>query len=159
MNLDAVETGFLGKARTPDVFSDDTWNLFKREGTRGHVVGHLLACPDLALWLNGGRGDGQFPVELEGWVRNATNMPELQKNTATFSVHGGSDLLPTRDVFGSVDPRGIRVTMTTRRNRGGLGDDQAGARTLTIILGHQVRRDIGTFGATTGQWSHQDAVR
>ena len=159
MDLDAVEAGFLGKARPFDVFSDDARNLFKREGTRGHVVGHLFTRPDLALWLDGGRCNRQFAVELEGRVRNATDMPELQENAATFGVHGGGDLLPARDVFGSVDPRGVRVTMTTRRNRGGLGDDQAGARTLAIILGHQVRRDVGTFGATTGQRSHQDTVR
>jgi hypothetical protein len=45
--------------------------------------------------------------------------------------------------------------MAVGRDRGGLGDDQTRTGPLGVILGHQVRRDIGALGAATGERSHQ----
>ena len=68
MNLHAVEASFLGEAGTLDIFGDDAGDLLECEGVRRHVVGHLLASPELAGGLDRGRGDGEFTVGLEGRV-------------------------------------------------------------------------------------------
>ena len=159
MDLDAVEAGFLGEAGALDVFGDDAGDLFDVQGTGDDVVGHLLAGPDLALRLDGRGGDGQFAIRLVVGVRNAADVPELQENAPALGVDRGGDLLPTGDLLVGVDAWGIRVAMAAGRDRGRLSDDQAGAGALGVIFGHQVRRDVGPFGATTGQRSHQDAVR
>ena len=159
MDLDAIEAGFLGEAGAPDVFGDDAGDLFDVQGARDDVVGHLLAGPDLALRLDSRRGDGQFAIRLVVRVRDAADVPELQEDAPALGVHGGSDLLPAGDLFVGVDARGIRVAMAAGRDRGGLGDDQAGAGALGVLFGHQVRRDVGPFGTATRQRSHQDAVR
>jgi hypothetical protein len=159
VDLDAIEAGFLGEAGAPDVLRHDTGNLFDVQGTRDDVVSHLLTRPELTLRLDGGRGDGEFTVRLVVRVRDAADVPELQEDAAALGVHGGGDLLPTRDLLVRVDARGVRVTMAAGRDCGGLGDDQAGAGALGVVFGHQVRRDVGTFGPATGQRGHQDAVR
>ena len=159
MDLDAVETGCLGQAGAADVFGDDAGDLFEVQGARRDVVGHLLAGPDLALGLDGGRGDGEFAIRLVVRVRDAADVPELQEDAAALGVHGGGDLLPSGDLCVGIDTRGVRVTMAAGRDRSGLGDDQARAGTLGVIFRHQVRRDIGALGATTGQRRHQNAVR
>ena len=159
MDLDAVEAGFLGEAGALDVFGDDAGDLFDVQGTGDDVVGHLLAGPDLALRLDGGRGDGEFAIRLVVRVRDAADVPELQEDAAALGVHGGGDLLPAGDLFVGVDTRGVRVAMAAGRDRGRLSDDQAGAGALGVIFGHQVRRDVGPFGTATRQRSHQDAVR
>ena len=154
MDLDAVETGFLGEAGALDVFGDDAGDLLDAKRTGNDVVGHLLAGPDLALGLDGGRGDGQFAVRLVVRVRNATDMPELQEDAAALGVDCGCDLLPARDLFVGIDARGVRIAMAAGRDCGGLGDDQARAGALGVVFGHQVRRDIGALGAATSQRCH-----
>ena len=123
VDLDAVETGFLGEAGALDVFGDDAGDFFDVQGAGDDVVSHLLAGPELALRLDGGRGDGEFTVRLVVGVRNAADMPELQENAAALGVHGGGDLLPTRDLLVGIDAWGIRVAMAAGRDRGGLSDD------------------------------------
>ena len=159
MDLDAVEAGFLGEAGALDVFGDDAGNLFDVQSAGDDVVGHLLAGPELALRLDGGRGDGEFTVRLVVRVRDAADVPELQENAAALGVHGGGDLLPAGDLLVGIDAWGVRVAMAAGRDCGRLGDDQAGAGALGVVFGHQVRRDVGTFGAATGQGGHQDAIR
>ena len=159
MDLDAVEPGLLGQAGAADVFGDDARDLFDAQGAGRDVIGHGLAGPDLALRLDGGRGDGQLAVRLVIRVRDAADVPELQEDPTALGVHGSRDLLPTCDLFVGVDARGVRIAMAAGRDRGGLSDDQARAGALGVIFRHQVRRDIRALGATTGQRRHQDTVR
>src|SRR5439155_10368954 len=94
-------------------------------------------------------------------MRYAAYMPELQENHPAFGMDGFGDTPPPGDLFGGMDTRGRRVSLTAARNLCGLGNDQtAFACALRVINGTQFAGHITRLlGSHPGQRRHHDAVR
>ena len=159
VDVDDVEAGLLGEASPADVFGHDTRHFLDAEGAGRDIVGHGLPGPELALRGDGGRGHGEFAVRLVVGVRDATDVPELQEDTAALGMHGIGDQLPAGDLFIAVDAGGVRVAVAAGADGRGLGDDQSSGRTLRVVFGHQRGRNVGAFGTATRERGHEHTIR
>jgi len=125
-----------------------------RPGERVHVV----------IELGGGPGrDGRSPDRqaalLEGRLRHAADVEQLDEDPPACLVHCIGDGPPARDLLAGVQPGPVVVPGALPRHRGGLGDDQAGAGALRVVLGRQRRGYPLVVGAGPGEGRHHNPVR
>src|SRR3954470_22869909 len=94
-------------------------------------------------------------------MRDAADMPELEKDDAALGVHGVDNLAPARDLRLRIDAWRRRITATIREHRRGLGNEQAAlGGALTVIFGiERPRRKALALGSHARQRRHRDAVR
>src|SRR3954467_8152542 len=94
-------------------------------------------------------------------MRDAADMPELEKDDAALGVHGVDHLAPARDLRLRIDARRRRIAAAVREHGRGLGDDQAAlSGALTVIFGvERPRRKALALGPHARQWRHRDAMR
>ncbi|MNC53903.1 hypothetical protein D3C75_1033550 [compost metagenome] len=92
-------------------------------------------------------------------MRDAPDMPQLQEDPPAGAMNGLGDVGPAAHLVIGPDTRGVRITDTHWRHRSGFAEDQAGAGTLHVVLGHQRVGYPAFIGAAAGQRSHDDAVR
>ena len=86
-------------------------------------------------------------------------MPELEDNDhAAVGVHLVDDDRPFRHLSVGPDAGCQRVADRLRRNIGGLRDDEAGGRALSVIVGGVIGRDTLDGRAAAGEGRHHDAV-
>src|SRR5262249_9645770 len=78
-------------------------------------------------------------------MRNAPDMPQLQKDLAARLMHRRRDLFPARHLVGRVDAGRANVTDALRAHLGRLRHNQAGARPLRVVGGGE---GMGTLPAT-----------
>jgi hypothetical protein len=92
-------------------------------------------------------------------VRDAAHVPQLQEDAPSRAVDRVGHVSPTLYLGRRVDPGGVRVPNPLRRDLGCLGDDQAGAGPLRVVLGVQGLRHIARAGAVAGHGGHHHPVR
>ena len=159
VDFHAVKTGGngIGGGLTEVVHHTGDFGGFQR--ARYGAV-HVALADDVGLGLGGdGRGGhGRLLVGLEGVVRHAAGVPELHEDLAALGVHGVGHLLPGGDLCGRVDAGGIGVALGGGRDLRGLGNDQAHASALAVVLDHHVGGFQRIVGAAAREWRHGHAV-
>jgi len=82
---------------------------------------------------------GNFARGQQAHMRDPAHVPQLQCDLAAGGVDRVGDGLPAGDLGLAVDARRVQVALAERIDLGGLGDDQAGAGTLAVVLDGQRR--------------------
>src|SRR6185437_8884710 len=85
-------------------------------------------------------------------------MPELRDDSAAFAMDRVGHEPPTLDLRPVPQAGRARPAMTFAADPGRLRNDQARARALRIIEGHQFVRDCIAAGARAGERVHDNAV-
>ena len=163
VDLDEVEAGLAGvDGRAAEVLEQPR-DLVEPERPRGRAADPGRAA---VLAAHGGavavgpvaRRHRQVAV-VEGLVRDPADVPQLGGDQAAGLVHGVGDPAPAGDLLVAVDAGGVHVALALGADLGALGDQQAGARALHVVLAHQVVGHVARHGgAHPGQRGHQDAV-
>ncbi len=73
-------------------------------------------------------------------------------------MHGGGDLAPALGLLGRPHARHAEIAHALGADRRALGDDQAGAGALAVIVRHQVVGNLGRACAQPRQGRHEDAI-
>ena len=106
-----------------------------------------------------GRGrHRQFAAWLEGLVRDAPDMPELEHDAAAGDMDRAGHALPAFDLLGAVDARRRDIALALRRHLRRFRDDQPCARALRVIERVERGRHVAFGGAAPRQGRHGDAV-
>jgi hypothetical protein len=111
MNFYAVEASLLRKFCSVDVFGNDSGKFGDFEGPWGDVIDHLFSIKDLSFGSDGGGGNWKNSVGLKAWMRDATDVPELEKNAASGGMNGLDNFIPSGDLFRGVDAGGVGVAV------------------------------------------------
>lgn len=85
-------------------------------------------------------------------------MPKLQDDRSTLDVNGVSHFPPAGKLCICVATRRVRVALRLGRHLSGLGDDQAGACTLTIVFSGEGARGETRPCTVAGEWRHDDPI-
>ena len=158
MHLDAVEAGCERVARAGAIPFDDAGQLVGVEGARcleRHQAGQRDGFAGRA---DRRRRDRQLAARLQGRMRDAADVPQLQEDAAAVGVYRIGHFLPAGDLLGRVDARRARVTLSFRADLGRLGDQESGcprvvhSRSARTATGHCHRR------AVARQRCHHDAA-
>ncbi|MPM98679.1 hypothetical protein SDC9_145867 [bioreactor metagenome] len=158
VDLDAVEAGGNGVARRLAVILDQAGQLVVTQGARRRHRHEAVAGEGAGLGGAGSRRHRRGAVRQQRHMRNAADVPQLQHDLATLGMHRVGDGAPGGNLLGRPDTRRVEVTLRHRRNRAGLGDDQAGARALAVILDGQRAGAVAGNGAIARQRRHHDTV-
>jgi hypothetical protein len=92
-----------------DVFGNDSGNFGDFEGPWGEVIDHLFSSKELSFGPDGRGGDRKNSVGLKAGMGDATDVPELEKNTTPGGMNGLDNFFPSGDLFRGVDAGGIGV--------------------------------------------------
>ena len=162
VNLDAVETGLERVLRGLPVGIDHAWNLGCFKCAR-RLVGHGLAVRRSRLQIGNRhcrRRNRQHAARLERGMRDAPDMPELQKNDSALGMNGVDHLAPACDLLLGVDAGHAGAAEACFHHRRGFGDQQpARRRALRVILGVQrPRRERGLRRPHPRQRRHRETV-
>jgi hypothetical protein len=157
MHFHAVETGFQRHLGAMAVGLDHARDLGGFQRPRRHIGALRTHVADVALGRDGAGRDGQLAVQ-EDRIGNAAHVPQLRHDQAAGRMHGGRDLAPALDLLGRPQPRRVGVAHALRRDGRGLGQDQARAGALGVVLDHQVVGHPARVGMHARQGRHDDAV-
>jgi hypothetical protein len=92
-------------------------------------------------------------------MRDASDMPKLQKNPAAGLVHRVSYEPPALDLFAAVDAGRPRITLPLHRGLGCFADDERGGRPLRIVACVERSRHVAGLSRTRArERRHDDAV-
>jgi len=158
MNFHAVETSFFGEFGSVDVSGNDSGKFGDFEGSWGDVIDHRCACEDLPFGSDGGGGNRENSVGLKAGMGDATDVPELEEDSALCGMNSLDDFFPSCDLFGGVDTGGVGVTVAEGGDGSCFGNDQTSGGPLAIVLGIQFIRDVACRGSAPGEGSHQDPM-
>ena len=158
MHLDAVEARGHRVLRPLRILRYDARDLgdVERAG-RGDRL-EAFCRIGLPVRPNGGGRHRQRATRLEGLVRDAADMPELEDDAAAGDMDRARRASPPLNLLGAVDAgrRDIALTLGSHLRR--FRDDEACARALRIIERVQLGRDVTGCGAAPCQRGHGDAV-
>ena len=156
VQLDAVQAGGDRALGGVDELRDDAGQLVGRERARLDEVLHALGREDLTGGADRGRRDRLQAGDRR--VADAAGVHELGDDPPAARVHGVGDQAPAGDLRVGVQARGARVALADRRGLGALGDDQAGAGALGVVLGVERGRRAALAGAVARHRRHHEAV-
>jgi len=156
VQLDPVQTGLDGAAGGVDELRDDPRQLVGGQLAR-HLEGlHALRGEHLAGRRDRRRRDGALAGDRG--VADATGVHELHEDPAVLLVDRVGDQAPAGDLGVGVQAGGVRVALADGRRLGALGDDEAGAGALGVVLGVDRGRGGALAGAVAGHRRHDEAV-
>jgi hypothetical protein len=118
-----------------------------------------LGGEDLAGGPDGRGTDRGGGLGVVGGVAYPAGVHELGEDDAAPGVDGVGHLPPGLHLGRAVQPRGVGVSLADGRGLDALGDDEARAGSLGVVLRHQWRRaGAGAVGTATGHGRHDDPV-
>jgi len=158
MNFHSIEASFFGEFGSVDVFGNDSGEFGDLKGPWGDVVDHLFSGKDLSFGSDGRGGNRKNAVGLKAGMGDATDVPELKKNSAPCGMNGLDNFSPPGDLFGGVDSGGFGVAVAERGDGGCFSNDQSRGGSLPIVLGIQFIGDVACRGSAPSEWSHQDPM-
>jgi hypothetical protein len=159
MHLDAVEARRLGVLRRRAEAGDDARQLGVVQHARHDVGLFALRRMHGVVGDRQGAGTDRLFAVVEQRMAGAAAVPDLQEDAAAGGMHGVGDQLPAGDLGRAVDPRLAPEGGVALDRHGRLGDQQAGAGALGVVLGHQGIGDMLLAGAAARQRRHENAVR
>ena len=164
VDLDPVEACGERVFRTLPERFHDALDLLGLQRARRLVVGDLAVGGHRLHALGpdrDGRSRNRQSAAVEGRMRDAADMPELEKDDAALGVHGIRHLAPACDLRLRIDAWCRRVAAAVREHRRGFGNQQAAfGRTLAVIFGvERPRRKALALGPHARQRRHRDAMR
>src|SRR5262249_58376801 len=159
MYLDTVEASCQRVSRPLRMLRDGSGDLgcFRRAW-----CGDLLeaVCREgFCVRPNGGRRDRQGTAGLEGGMRDASDMPELQHYAAATGMDCTGHAFPACDLLGAVDTRRADIALALRRDLGCFRDDESGAGPLGVIQRAQRGGHVAGARAASSQGRHDNTVR
>ena len=157
VNLDTVETGLDGAAGSVTVVGHHCGELVVAQGAGGGNRYEAVAGVGLGVGDPVGGGHGRRSVGQQRAMGNAAHVPELDDDASAGSVHRVGDRTPGGDLLRRVDARRVEIALGHGADLTGFGNDQAGAGTLGVVLGHH-RCGDAAGGAVARQRSHDDAI-
>src|SRR3984957_4873512 len=121
VDLDAVEIGGPGVYGRAFILRHDVGHLFNVERARPYegnkfAFAALVLDESFALRNNGGGGDREHIVGLQGRVRNAPDVPKLIEDQSVGLMHRLGDPMPRLYLLTAVDARRPGVTLALHRN-------------------------------------------
>jgi hypothetical protein len=122
------------------------------------VIGLLAGIGVRLVRGRDGRGRDRLLAAQEVRVDQPAHVPDLADDLSAAVVHGLHDGPPGIDLLVGPDPRRERPAQTLLGDAGGLGEDQAGAGALRVILDHERGRHVLAGGAAAGERGHEDPV-
>ena len=117
VDLHTIEARLDGVGGGLGVILDQLDDFCHRQGA-GHLICQLAHARHRALETDGGRG--QHLGLMEEGVGEAAHVPELGEDLAPLGVYGIGHLLPSCNLLGAVDARGIGIALAIRAYDGGL---------------------------------------
>ena len=85
---------------------------------------------------------------------DAAEMPELQEDAPARLVHGVGHPAPAGRLGVAVDAGSAGIALALGRDLGCLGDDEAGARPLAVLLDIELVRRVLLVGPVAGHRRH-----
>ena len=158
MDFDAVEARALGILRRAAVLLDDTRNFREIQCAWCHEGLWTRKRHRFPGGPNGRGRHRQFALRQQGGMRNAPDVPQLQKDVPAPRVHGSGDHLPARHLCLGMDARCGGIAVPQRADGRCLADNQTSRRTLGIVGSVQLARNITRAGTVARQRCHDDAV-
>ena len=164
MDLDAVEPGLHRVDGSLPKRLDDSLHFVGPERARRFIRHHLAVCRHrhhpAARNRHRRRCDRQRAAGLKRGMRDAADMPELEKDHAALGMNRIDDAPPTPDLLIGIDAGGRRIAASRHHDRRGLGDNQAARRgALTVIFGiERARREARSLRPHPRQWRHHHAM-
>ena len=164
MNLDAVEPRGQCVLGPVDVLPDEVGHFLDLERPRRDEwdqfpLALFVLDECLAGGLDGRGRDREQAVRLQGRVRDASDVPELQEDQSAGLMHRIGDQSPALDLFAAVNARRPGIALSLHRHLGGFADDEGGRGTLRVITGVERGGDVARLaGARAGQRRHDDAT-
>jgi hypothetical protein len=118
MHLHAVEAGRKRVPRSLRILCDDAGDLrcLKRAWRRDRF--EAVRREGFCVRPDGGRGNRQGTVGLEGGMGDAPDVPELEHHAAATSMDSISHAFPTCDLLGAVDTWRADIALALGRDLG-----------------------------------------
>ena len=159
VKLDAIESRYLGKLRSAREVSDDGFDFPDLQSARdGNRLGAVFRVGFPSRGKSG-RRYRKGSAGLEILVGLATDMPELEKDSATGLVHAFRNEFPAFGLLLGVNARRAIIPVAGDGNRRRFADDQPGFRSLSIVFGVQAPRNVTRHARPhPGERSHDDTV-
>ena len=141
VQLNQVEARFTGVGDGLTEIIHDTRDLVQlkrawRGGVDANSITVFIAQGSAGIRIQGRGRNGRLTARLDAAVRDTTGVPQLNRNTAIFSMNACGDFFPRGDLFRAVQTRRTGVAFSLGRNLRGFGNNQARAGALTVILTH-----------------------
>ena len=158
MQFDTVEARV---ERTPGcgrVLGNHAGDLADLQRARRHVILHAGQRIRLALGSDGGRRHRGRTVGQHRRVGDPARVHDLRDDLPTPGMHGIGHGFPARDLRVGMQPRRAEVTLAHGRWIGTLADDEACARPLRVVGGHQRAGHARHVGARARHRRHHDAI-
>ena len=89
---------------------------------------------------------------------NATDVPELKKDSASRGMNALDNFLPSCDLFWGVDTWSIGIAVAERGDGGSFANDQSSGSALAVIFGVEIIGNVAWGGSASGKWGHQDPM-
>ena len=158
MDLDAIEACGEGIAGGAVEAGDDAGDFGITEFPWGDVGFFAFGSMDVvADDGDGAWGDGLDAI-VEEWMTGATAVPDLEEDVTAGGMDGIGDRAPGDDLGRGVDAGFAPEGGVALHGHGGLGNDEAGAGPLNVVLGHQRGGHMMGIGTAPGEGSHDDAI-
>jgi hypothetical protein len=105
-----------------------------------------------------GAGADRLYAAIEEGMAGASAMPDLEEDATIGGMDGIGHLLPGRGMGRGVDARLRPEGRVPGHGHGRLGNQQAGARPLGIVFGHQGVGEVFLTRPAAGERRHEDPV-
>ncbi len=158
MHLDTVEAGAQGVACGGAVLVDDVGDFAERQRARRHEIARAVEGVRMALRPNRRGRDRQGAAGLQARVRDAPDVPKLQKDPAIAGMDRLGHAAPSRNLLGAMNAGRVGIAQALGRNLRRLGDDQPGRSALDVVGGIELLRHVSRPGPIAGQGRHDHAV-
>ena len=158
MNFDAVKTRLHRVRRAAPESFDDAGDFLQRQGPRLADIGEYAADEGLAFGGDRRRSNGSAIIRLQGSVRNAPDVPDLNEDASAARVHALRHLAPAGHLLLGKDTGRVLVTLALLRDLARLGDQQTGGGALAVILHRQRARHHAGDRAIARQRRHHQPI-
>ena len=158
MHFHTIKAGRNGVRRRLTKIIHDARQLAQLQRTRLGNIMETVVHERLGLRPNRRRRNRRSAIRLQIHMRNTPHVPQLHKNTPAPGMHLVRHLAPAINLRLGIDTRRVLITLRLRRNLSGLGDQQTGRSTLTVIGCSKLARHPTCPRTVAGQRGHDNTI-
>ena len=155
VDLDAVKAGRFGVLGASAIGLHDARKLLGLKRAGRDVSSLWANQAHMALRRNRAWANRKRAIMVDG-IRDAPDMPELQKHSPARSMYARDNLAPALDLFVGPNAGGMRIADACGRDRSRLGNDKAGGRALDVIVPHHRVRNSPEPGRAVARQRRQE---